>query len=453
MASRIACCMALVCSALWLHGCGESHESVERAMPAASAAPEALDPAADNGESPRETRRDVEGADGAPEQDAPPGAPSDAQPAAPSAAAGSEMVAPPPSNATSAVNGEALEIEQRLTDVRPEFVDYFWNNLDAAHFEQWFPEEHDAFAWKSAPKKTGDLGAEVGASFQATEIIAGTRHEIVVTYIDRATAADHVTLDYAMVADVMIDGQGPYRWIVQYTTDGDWNLLMKQRLELPHSGGAEAWSKHLELRMANLAGFLKGWFQKDFVEAELMSRGQSTISSIGDAITGDFEIVIEQHIDKLNHDMVDWWWDNIKDTMRYHRWHPIAHEQFTWLTPPKNTTDLAYDVGAVQQIVEIIGESNTLDISWLSPANLPVELTYDHFVYGSTMLSGTPFGGFLLHEYANDPERGGINMKSTFRLPALAGMPFAEALAAHCIQEMQFLQYFLPAVFVEEYRP
>jgi hypothetical protein len=69
----------------------------------------------------------------------------------------------------------------------------------------------------------------------------------------------------------------------------------------------------------------------------------------------------------------------------------------------------------------------------------------------STTLTGTPFGGFLLHEYANNPERGGIDMKSTFRLPVLAGMPFAEALAAHCIQEMQFLQYFVPAVFAVEY--
>jgi hypothetical protein len=266
-------------------------------------------------------------------------------------------------------------------------------------------------------------------------------------------AGDQVTLDYALVADVTIDGQGPLRWIVQYTTDGDWNLLMKQKLQTPPVESADAWRNHFEKRMTNLSGFLKGWFQKAYCETELMSRGERKITTIGDALSGDFEIVVTQHIGKLNQDMMDWWWDNIKDTMRYHRWHPIAHQKFTWTTPPKNTMDLAYDVGAVQQIVEIIGDANTLDIGWLSPTNLPIALTYDHFVYGSTMLSPTPFGGFLLHEYANDPERGGINMKSTFRLPALAGMEFAEALAAHCTQEMQFLQYFVPAVFAEEYKP
>ena len=351
------------------------------------------------------------------------------------------------------VSGEAIEVEQHLTDVRPEFVDFLWNNLDAEHFEQWFSGGHESFVWESPPKAPGDLGAEPGASFRATELIGGNLHELVVTYLDRAQAGDDVTLDYAMVADVMVDGQGPVRWTVQYTSDGDWDLLLSQRLEAPPGESPDAWRSHLEQRMANLPGFLKSWFQKEYVQGELMSRGESEITIIGDAISGDFDIVVTQHIAKVNHDMIDWWWDNIKDSMRYHRWHPIAHQQFTWLTPPKNTMDLEYDVGAVQQIVEIIGDASTLDIGWLSPANLPFELTYEHFVYGSTMLSGTPFGGFLLHEYDNDVDRGGINMKSTFRLPALAGMPFAEALAAHCIQEMQFLQYFLPGVFEAEYRP
>jgi hypothetical protein len=151
--------------------------------------------------------------------------------------------------------------------------------------------------------------------------------------------------------------------------------------------------------------------------------------------------------------MIDWWWDNIKDTARYHRWHPTAHQTFTWTMAPKNSADLKYDVGAVQQIVEVIGNPTTLDITWLDPANVPITLTYDHFVYGSTLLDGTPFGGFLLHEYAAQPEGAGIIMKSTFRIPTLAGMPFAQALAAHCVQEMQFLQYFVPSLFAAEYHP
>jgi hypothetical protein len=433
---------------LVLYGCGGAHDTTKASGEVAAAGRTA----AESGEAGRPNAEPAT-------READPPAPGRSQPdagstppsAASSPAADSGTAKPPP--ATTTVSAQAIEIEQHLSDVRPEFVDYLWNNLDAEHFEQWLPAEHDDFAWQAPPQAPGDLGAEPGAEFRSRELIGGEPHELVVRYLDRAEAGDLLTLDYAMVADVTIDGQGPVRWIVQYTTDGDWNLLVKQRLETPPVGSAEAWSAHLEARMANLTTFLKAWFQQSYVETELMRRGERKVTVVGDAITGDFEIVVTQHIAKVSADMIDWWWDNILDSMRYHRWHPIAHKKFTWTTPPKNTTDLEYDVGAVQQIVEIIGDENTLDITWLSPANLPIELTYKHFVYGSTMLSPTPFGGFLLHEYDDDPELGGIHMKSTFRLPALAGMPFAEALAAHCTQEMQFLQYFVPEVFAAEYRP
>jgi hypothetical protein len=198
---------------------------------------------------------------------------------------------------------------------------------------------------------------------------------------------------------------------------------------------------------------VRDWFQKQYVETELMKRGKTTITTVGEGLTAEYQLVIEQPIGKLTPDMMDWWWDNIKDTMRYHRWHPTAHQMFTWTTRPKNEMDLEYDVGAVQQIVEVIGSATTLNIQWLDPSMVPVPLTYDHFVYGSTMLDGLPFGGFLLHEYASQPDGGGIVMKSTFRIPTLAGMEFANALAAHCVQEMQFLQYFVPGVFAAEYHP
>jgi len=57
-----------------------------------------------------------------------------------------------------------------------------------------------------------------------------------------------------------------------------------------------------------------------------------------------------------------------------------------------------------------------------------------------------------VHEYQALDERG-IVMKSTFRIPAITGQAFAQALGEHCIQEMQFLQYFLPELFAKEYRP
>ncbi|MET0388331.1 MAG: hypothetical protein ABW321_20335 [Polyangiales bacterium] len=347
---------------------------------------------------------------------------------------------------------DGLVIDQTLSQLRPEILDFFWNHLDAEHFEQWSPPAHETFSWMRAPMVPGDLGAEVGASFQSTELVADTRRELTVTYVDRAVVAGQITLEYAMVADVVVDGATPVRWIVQYEPAGE-DLHVVQSLALPASETPEPWREHFAGRMTNLTDFLPAWFQTQYVEGELTARGQRTITTVGEGLTAEYELVIEQPIGKLTPEMMDWWWDNIKDTARYQRWHPTAHQKFTWTTAPKNNADLAYDVGAVQQIVEVIGEPTTLNITWLEPSGAPMPLTYDHFVYGSTLLDATPFGGFLLHEYTAQPQGSGIVMKSTFRIPALAGMPFAEALAAHCVQEMQFLQYFVPGLFAAEYKP
>jgi hypothetical protein len=137
--------------------------------------------------------------------------------------------------------------------------------------------------------------------------------------------------------------------------------------------------------------------------------------------------------------MIDWWWDNIKDTARYHRWHPTAHQTFTWTMAPKNSADLKYDVGAVQQIVEVIGNPTTLDITWLDPANVPIPLTYDHFVYGSTMLDGTPFGGFLLHEYAAQPE-------GWYAIRSSAGSPLRAGNAVPAVLRTQLVRGGIPSV-------
>lgn len=339
---------------------------------------------------------------------------------------------------------DELETEQLLRGMRPEFFDYFWNNLDAARFARWHPDAHASFAWTRAPKVPGDLKAEVDASYTATVAVGGARHALTVTYRD-PRALEGARLETTTVADVTIDGSGPYRLTIDYQLEGD-DVRMRQRFALPESADRAAWKAYLDARMTNLAGFIRDLFQKQYVDVELTERGVITVTP-GPSTT---DVVVTQKIAKLTTEMVDWWWDNMGGTDRYRHWHPTAHQQFTWTTPPKNATDLVYDVGSMQQVVEVIDAATTLNIGWLDPTKVPIPLTYERFIYGSTNLNGTPFGGFLVHEYA--AAEGGITMKSTFRIPSLSGAPFAQALGRHCIQEMQFLQYYLPGLFAREYR-
>jgi hypothetical protein len=341
-----------------------------------------------------------------------------------------------------------VETDQRFRDLRPEFLDYFWNNLNSARWKQWHPGAHEAFVWTSAPAQPGDLGAELGAAYQAQVMLGGAAHDLRVRYVDSGLPQYEVTFEGAMAAEVWLDGAGPLRLVVQYQQEQD-DVHVKQRWQLPAGADQAAWRAYLEERMTTLAAFIREPFQREYVEQEITKRGSFQVTTTG----LDFDIVVMQDIRKLTPQMVDWWWDNMGETERYRHWHPTAHQSFTWTTPPKNASDLRYDVGSAQKIVEVIGESTTLNITWLDPAQVPLMRTYTNFLYGQTNLDGTPFGGFLVHEYEALPQGGGIRMKSTFRLPWLAGDPFAKALGEHCIQEMQFLQYYLPRLFAKEFKP
>jgi len=342
-----------------------------------------------------------------------------------------------------------VETDQRLTGLRAEFLEYLWNNLDDALFKQWYPAHHRAFAWLNAPKHPGDIGAELLAKFRSTESFGGPDHTLEVTYIDPASSATKTSLEYAMMAEVRLDGEGPLSWTVEYELEGE-VLHVKQRFEVPETfTETDALRTHLETRMQNLTGFLRDTFDKKYMVAELQKRGTATVTTVD----LEYEIVVEQKIAKLTPDMLDWWWDNMGETERYKRWHPTAHVSFIWTTPPQNPKDLAYSVGAMQQVIEIVnGAETTLNIGWLDPAEAPKPRVYDRYLYGSTALDPLPAMGFLLHEYAALPE-GGVAMRSTFRIPTIVGDDFANALGEHCKQEMQFLQYVLPKMFATEYKP
>jgi hypothetical protein len=337
-------------------------------------------------------------------------------------------------------------VAQTLTNVRPEFLNYFWNSLDKARYETWSPAEHETFEW-TTPPAPGELVAEAGASYASRVKVGTSSPMLTVTYLSRTAAAGQLTSDDALVADVTFDGRGPYRLVVQYALQGD-DLTVQQTLGLPDGQDVAAWNEYLKARMTRLAGFVRAQFQADFVEQQLTSRGEVVVHAAGT----DSDVVVTQNIAKLTPEMVDWWWDNMGGTERYRRWHPTAHKTFVWTTPPTNPRDLTYDVGAVQQVVETIGSDTTLNISWRDPSQVSITPTYRHYLYGGTLLDPTPFGGYLVHEYQALGESG-IVMKSTFRIPAIAGADFAQALGDHCIQEMQFLQYFLPALFAKEYTP
>lgn len=53
----------------------------------------------------------------------------------------------------------ALVIEHELKGVKPEMIDWWWDNMDNDTYRLWYPGEHLALEWQIPPGKVGHVGA------------------------------------------------------------------------------------------------------------------------------------------------------------------------------------------------------------------------------------------------------------------------------------------------------
>ena len=154
------------------------------------------------------------------------------------------------------------------------------------------------------------------------------------------------------------------------------------------------------------------------------------------------DLVIDHVLKGISPEMLDWWWDNIKDTERYKLWHPKSHKYFKWEVHSDK------HVGNVHLVYENIGRITTkLRIRWEDPTNHPIQTQYEHAVKSCILDDEDNPISWLAHEYEQVDE--GTKMKSTFRLPEKAPKWFVENLRKHNIEEMAEFQNFLPELYRE----
>lgn len=368
-------------------------------------------------------------------------------------------------------NHHRIVVEQEIKGVSPEMLDWWWDNINTTdRYSLWHPESHTAFEWVQPPTQPNHLDYSVGARYLATEYLAG---RTVITQITRLAPSlakrmrrddsdsyDHwllASIEIAGYADVYQPGWILHEYKANPATDG---ILLRTSFELPremetlYPGYTDAFTSQTRQKMQNLAGFLPRLFQAEFIEGELLTRGRYTRFVSGFLVR---TVVVDQEIKGITPDMLDWWWDNINTTARYKRWHPTAHVGFKWLTPPTQPDQLAYSVGAVQLVTEYVGKyKSNLLITWLDPGEVRNDVTYDHWIYAKTDIKEVRgiFPQRMIHEYTSNEMGDGILMRSRFTVPTFLDwfMPgFSRDLAKHALQEMQFLQYFLPELYRDEY--
>ncbi len=360
---------------------------------------------------------------------------------------------------------QVVVIEQVLEGVRPEMLDWWWNNMASNdYFQRWHPQANQSAYWQVPPASFETLDYAVGAVLDTVQMVAGQAVEAEWAFAVPPGPTRCLDEDHRFMARIRFPGYpdlgaGLLRY--DYVADpyGRGTVVrvsyaLPAMIDAAYPGYSAGIGAIVESSLANLNGFLPEAFQQEYIEGTLLSRGNVRFEADGWLKK---RIIVEQEIAGITADKLDWWWDNINSTARYQRWHPTAHVSFEWLEPPAQADELAYSVGAVQLVSEYIGpyKSNLL-ITWLEAEGAIGQVEYDHWIYAKTDLKALRgiFPQRMIHEYQDNESGDGIVMRSIFTVPSFFDlvMPgFSRSLGEHAIQEMQFLPRFLPELFRREF--
>ena len=153
------------------------------------------------------------------------------------------------------------------------------------------------------------------------------------------------------------------------------------------------------------------------------------------------DLVVDHELMGVTPEMIDWWWDNISKE-RYKLWHPEDHLFFEWEKTPENG-----HVGAVHRVIETVKVPTMLRIRWEDPTSHPIKASYSHVLAASILDSEDNSLSWITHEY--ESIENGVQLRTTFRLPAKVPKWFIKALNKHNMEEIGEFTNFLPALYEE----
>lgn len=354
-----------------------------------------------------------------------------------------------------------------LSDVRPEALSWYWDNVDAAFFTS-AHRDNQAFEWLDPPGSPQHLGYSAGARYRSVETFAGKRRTVQVSYLAPELVRGRVASDnylgdkpYSFIAQhVSIDGRPPFLLLVQYTPTGrafgDTQVSIETSLAADPLLAA-AYARQVAQTLKGLQPRLMQALDERYFTGVLKTRGRYTIGPVDKNL--NVKLTIVQEIRGITTEMLAWWWDHIGNTERYRLWQPIDHVSFEWRTPP-NSPDLHYDVGAKQRVKEYVGSvAFLLDITGADPVATPPPdpITQPDFFYARTdltLLAGLLPSNSLVHEWKPNASGDGVILTSTFVNTALANIlnpTFFNDLGTHALREFQMLPYFLPRLYRREH--
>lgn len=166
-------------------------------------------------------------------------------------------------------------------------------------------------------------------------------------------------------------------------------------------------------------------------------------------------IVVEQELEGLRPEMLDWWWNNLGRGDLFLRWHPQVNQSFRWLSPPVSEDQLMVAGGAVQEITQVLSSYQVQSqLRYLEPGvrcvgddhRLVAQITFPGYEELGT--------GLVRYDYGVSARGDGVLLRTSYTLPdAIESLypGYLAALESYVQTSMANLPELLPDLFQTHY--
>jgi hypothetical protein len=154
-----------------------------------------------------------------------------------------------------------LTIDHELTDVTPEMLDWWWDNIDTTErYKSWHPKDHKSFRWITPPDHP-----HIGKIHEVIEKIKGIPTLLRIRWEDPAEAPIAASYNHILFASILDRKDVPIAWILHEYQSMPGGIRMRSTFRLPAK--TPEWfikglSKHNLEEMAQFSEFLPSLFHE-----------------------------------------------------------------------------------------------------------------------------------------------------------------------------------------------
>ncbi|MFX1363734.1 MAG: DAPG hydrolase family protein [Promethearchaeota archaeon] len=158
-----------------------------------------------------------------------------------------------------------LIIEQELSGVSPEMIDWWWDHIDnSERYKLWHPKDHKSFEWEISPE---NIKGHVGAIQRVVETIEGRPTTLRIRWENPDSIPIKAEFKHKNAASVINNKDEPITWVLHEYHSIPKGTILRSTFRLP-AQVPNSFIEHLRKHNIEEIGFFTEFLPKLYEEEQ-----------------------------------------------------------------------------------------------------------------------------------------------------------------------------------------